>query len=105
MNPSKRHAELVSASHREPFLVLLREPFLVLLRGQILKQVQDDGKNAFSISPQVGNRQKAVFDDNDGRLNRQIDLFDAVRGVASRLKDGDMNSRGLSSPRYYNVRI
>ena len=28
------HAELVSASHREPFLVLLR--------GQILKQVQDD---------------------------------------------------------------
>ena len=28
------HAELVSASHCEPFLVLLR--------GQILKQVQDD---------------------------------------------------------------
>ena len=28
------HAELVSASHREPFLVFLR--------GQILKQVQDD---------------------------------------------------------------
>ena len=33
-NDSKCHAELVSASHREPFLVLLR--------GQILKQVQDD---------------------------------------------------------------
>ena len=31
---SLRHAELVSASHRESFLVLLR--------GQILKQVQDD---------------------------------------------------------------
>ena len=31
---SSRHAELVSASHREPFLVLLR--------GQILKRVQDD---------------------------------------------------------------
>ena len=31
---SSRHAELVSASHREPLLVLLR--------GQILKQVQDD---------------------------------------------------------------
>ena len=30
-----RHAELVSASHSEPSLVLLR--------GQILKQVQDDG--------------------------------------------------------------
>ena len=29
------HAELVSASHREPFLVFLR--------GQILKRVQDDG--------------------------------------------------------------
>ena len=29
-----RHAELVSASHCEPLLVLLR--------GQILKQVQDD---------------------------------------------------------------
>ena len=28
------HAEFSSASHREPFLVLLR--------GQILKQVQDD---------------------------------------------------------------
>ena len=31
---SSRHAELVSASHRDPFLVLLR--------GQILKRVQDD---------------------------------------------------------------
>ena len=31
---SSRHAELVSASHREPFLVLFR--------GQILKRVQDD---------------------------------------------------------------
>ena len=33
-NASKCHAELVSASGSEPFLVLLR--------GQILKQVQDD---------------------------------------------------------------
>jgi hypothetical protein len=32
------HAELVSASHREPLLVLLR--------GQILKQVQDDTDGA-----------------------------------------------------------
>ena len=31
----KRHPELVSGSHREPFLVPLR--------GQILKRVQDDG--------------------------------------------------------------
>ena len=33
-NDSICHAEFSSASHREPFLVLLR--------GQILKQVQDD---------------------------------------------------------------
>ena len=33
-NDSKCHAELVSASHREPFLFLFR--------GQILKRVQDD---------------------------------------------------------------
>ena len=33
-NDSKCHAEFSSASHREPFLVLLG--------GQILKQVQDD---------------------------------------------------------------
>ena len=35
------HAELVSASHREPFLVLLR--------GQILKQVQDDGEKCWLL--------------------------------------------------------
>ena len=44
------HAELVSASHREPALVFHREPSLVfhrepslvLVRSQILKRVQDD---------------------------------------------------------------
>ena len=40
--PLLGHAELVSASHREPSLIVLREPFLALLRGQILKRVQDD---------------------------------------------------------------
>ena len=37
------HAELVSASHREPLLVLVR--------GQILKQVQDDVGGVFAASP------------------------------------------------------
>ena len=35
------HAELVSASHREPLLVLLR--------GQILKRVQDDGGKCWPL--------------------------------------------------------
>ena len=35
--PYECHAELVSASHREPWLVLLR--------GQILKRVQDDERS------------------------------------------------------------
>ena len=33
----KCHAELDSASHREPTLVFHREPLLVLVRSQILK--------------------------------------------------------------------
>ena len=48
------------------------------------RKFQDDGKITFSISPQVGNRQKAVFDDNDRRRNRQIAVFDGNRGVGNR---------------------
>ena len=38
------HAELVSASHREPTLVFHGESSLVLIRSQILKRVQDDDR-------------------------------------------------------------
>ena len=78
------HAELVSASHCEPFLVFLR--------GQILKRVQDDHQLCSVVFSyiEVQNKLKAHY---------------SLLTTQKRLKDVDMNSRGLSSPRYFNVRI
>ena len=53
---AKCHPELVSGSHREPFLVLLR--------GQILKQVQDDHQLC-----------SVVFCDIEEQKRQKDDLF------------------------------
>ena len=52
-NDSKCHAELVSASHREPFLVLLR--------GQILKRVQDDHQLCSVVLCYIEEQKKQFF--------------------------------------------
>ena len=73
-NASICHAEFSSASHREPYLVLLR--------GQILKQVQDDHLLWAIVICYI---------------EEHKDMFYIVE--RKRLKDVNLNSRGLLSPR------
>ena len=78
------HAELVSASHCEPFLVLLR--------GQILKQVQDDHQLCSVVF--------CYIEEQNFRRNSLLTTHCSPLTTQKRLEDVDMNSRGLLSPRF-----